>query len=546
MNREQRPRMETRSHAAVVRRHLVLVLAVMAVVMLSALALTQLQEHSYTSTGRLLVARGESVFRTTPTAADPDFVQTEIEFLKSVGVRDIVRTNFGSAPKVEAIQVGTTSVVELRAEGSTARGAKDAVDAYMDAYLNFRRQAAAEEMAGTAQQVEAAVDNLQKQIDALSAQLRAVNCPPTGGCPERTAVEQDREARVQEQVPFRQKLSQLSIDSASTYVGGVVIPASLPSAPTSPNPVRNGLIAVVLGAFLGVGLAILFESVDESVRDSDDVERSAPDVPVLAVIPRDPGGKAKSDAHVVTMTDPTSPSAEAYRTLRTSVRFLAVDRPVRSLQVTSATNSEGKTTTTANLALVLARAGELVIMVNCDFRRPRLHEHFGLSNDVGLTSVLLGEATLAEALQPVTEARGLWLLSAGPRPPNPSDLLSSARTSEVLNRLQSQGTILVIDSPPVLTLSDAAILSGKVDGTLLTVRAGVSRRTKVARAVDFLHQIGAPLVGTVFHDSSSQHSDEDGYWDTGSQLAPVRKEPGFRADEGPLEGVRQPTVADGA
>ena len=514
--RDQRARMEVWDYLGVVRRNLLIVLGVTVLVTGSALALSTLQDPTYTSKGRLLVQQGASVFGTQERVASSDFVQTEIQFLKSDGVRDLVRERLGTAPEVEAAQVGTTTVVEVAAEGATASRAKETADAYMNGYLSYRRQVAVDAIAVTSRQVQAAIEDLQRQIDALSTQLRTVTCPPTGACAERTAIEQDRDARVEEQVPFRQRLSQLNIDASSINVGSVVVPAKAPSDPTSPNPVRNGAVALVLGALLGVGLALLHEFRNDSVRDSEDLERSTPDTTVLAVIPHGAEATDAPTSNVITISDATSPSAEAYRSLRTSIRFLAVDRDVRSIQVTSAGDAEGKTTTAANLAVVLARAGELVIMVDCDLRRPRLHEYFGVPNDVGLTSILLGEANPADALVHVTEDRRLWLLPAGPRPPNPSDLLSSARATELLGKLQRQASMVVIDCPPVLTVSDAAIVSGKVDGTIVVVRAGVSSRKKVARAVDFLRQIGAPLLGTVLHATADDRAAQDGYWASGA------------------------------
>ncbi len=535
--REHTDGLEVWDYLAVVRRNLALVVGVTAVVVVSALALTSVQQPVFTSNGRLHVAPRASLLNTGDTPANSDFVQTEIQFLESEGVRSLVREQLGSAPKVDAVQIGTTSVVEVSAEGRTAERARATADAYMAAYLTFRHEAAMEALGNTRRQVQATIDDLQRQIDALSAQLRTVVCPATGGCPERTALEQDRDARVQEQVPFRQRLSDLNIESSSVFVGAVVVPADLPASQSSPNPVLNGAAALVLGSVLGVGLAIVFERRDDSVRDGSDVERATPNSAVLGVIPPSDGADLPSKPQVVTVSEPTSPSAEAYRSLRTSIRFLGVDRELRSIQVTSATDSEGKTTTTANLGVVLARAGELVIMVDCDLRRPRLHEYFGMANETGLTSVLLGEATLGDALRCVTEDRRLWLLSAGPRPPNPSDLLSSARASEVLDKLQKQASVVVIDCPPVLTVSDAAIVSGKVDGTLLVARATVSSRKKLTRAVDFLNQIGAPLLGIVLHTTSNDRAGQDGYWPSGSHAASPRR--GTQQHEASFDGARQ-------
>ena len=537
--------MQVWDYLGVVRRNLLIVVGVTVLVTASALALTLLQDPTYTSKGRLQVQQGGSIFATQEKVTSSDFVQTEIQFLKSDGVRDLVRDELGAAPEVEAVQVGTTSVVEVSAQDRTAARAKRTADAYMQAYLTYRRQAAVDVIAATRREVQIAIEDLQRQIDALSTQLRTVNCPPTGACPERTAVEQDRDARVQEQVPFRQKQSQLNIDASSAFVGSIVVPANLPSGPTSPNPLRNGVAALVLGAMIGVGLALLHELRNDSVRDTEDLERSTPDTTVLAVIPHGGEPRAPATSKVVTISEPASPTAEAYRSLRTSIRFLAVDREVRSIQVTSAGDSEGKTTTTANLGVVLARAGELVIMVDCDLRRPGLHELFGVSNDVGLTSILLGEANVTDVLHPVTEDRRLWLLPAGPRPPNPSDLLSSARASELLIKLQHQASMVVIDCPPVLTVSDAAVVSEKVDGTILVVRGAVSSRKKVARALGFLRQIGAPVLGTVLHASAGDRAAKDGYWMSGSPQPGPRRLPVALPQETAAPGNHQRAATDG-
>ena len=508
------------AYLAVVRRHVLLVLGVVTVAVVTALALTALQDPVYQSKGRLLVYPNKSVVGDADRPVGPEFVQTEIQFLESEGVRSLVRGELGSAPKVQGVQVGTTPVMEVSAHGPTAGRARVATDAYMRAYLTFRRQTATEGMAATSRQVQSAIDTLQTQIDALTAQLRSLTCSAPAGCPERTAIEQDREARVDEQVPLRQRLSELNIEASSTVAGTVVAPASRPSGRSSPDPVRNGALALMLGSLLGAGLAILLDSRNDSIRNSEDVERCEPAIGVLAVIPRSPAAGEFSDPYLVMMAEPTSASAEAYRSLRTSLRFLGVDRPLRSIQVTSAADGEGKTSTTANLGLVLARAGERVIMVDGDLRRPRLHEYFGMSNDVGLTSVLLDESTVPQALQRVTDDERLWLLAAGPRPPNPSDLLSSVFFSEVLLELRGLASVVVIDCPPVLTVSDSAIVSGKVDGTLLVVRAGVSSRKNLMRAADLLEQIGAPVLGAVLHGANTDLAG-DGYWATGSHPVPA-------------------------
>jgi capsular exopolysaccharide synthesis family protein len=214
--------------------------------------------------------------------------------------------------------------------------------------------------------------------------------------------------------------------------------------------------------------------------------------------------KSRSEARVISRVEPSSPAAEAYRSLRTSINFLGVDRSMRIIQVTSSNASEGKTTTIANLAVALARAGERVVIVNCDLRRPRVHEFFGLSDSVGFTNVFLGEMPISTAVQGVPGEPNLRLLASGKLPPNPSELLSSPRTDQIFLALKNQGAIVLVDCPPVLPVTDAAVLSSRVDGTVLVAAAGSTTSKDLARALELLHQVGAPIVGTVLNGVSAE------------------------------------------
>jgi capsular exopolysaccharide synthesis family protein len=185
------------------------------------------------------------------------------------------------------------------------------------------------------------------------------------------------------------------------------------------------------------------------------------------------------------------------------VQFLALGRSIRILQVTSPAAAEGKTTTISNLAIALARAGMRVVVVDCDLRRPRLHGFFSLPNEQGFTSVLLGEAILAQAITPVPGEGNVMLVTSGPRPPNPSELLSSRRTLDVFNALKSEADLVIIDCPPVLPVTDAALLSSRVDATLMVVNAGVSTKRQLHSAVETLRRVNAAIIGTVLNGVSA-------------------------------------------
>jgi len=199
---------------------------------------------------------------------------------------------------------------------------------------------------------------------------------------------------------------------------------------------------------------------------------------------------------LVTLTQPRSAAAEAYRTLRTSLEFSSLDRPLRTLVVTSSSPDEGKSTTVANLALALAQAGRRTVVVDADLRRPSLHSLFGLPNVAGLTSMMLDEA----AAQPPYQAgpvAGLRVLTSGPLPPNPAELLASRRLDDVLARLTQDADIVLFDAPPLTAVSDAAVLAARVDGVILVVQAEKTRREAVQRAKKTLERVNAHLVGAV-------------------------------------------------
>ena len=200
---------------------------------------------------------------------------------------------------------------------------------------------------------------------------------------------------------------------------------------------------------------------------------------------------------LITVSEPRSPISEAYRTLRTNLDFASLDQALKTLVVTSAGVGEGKSTTLANLAVVSAQAGRTVILVDADLRRPTLHQVFDLDNETGLTTAMMDEAALASPPLRATGIDGLSVLTSGPLPPNPADLLGSRRMDQVIAALAELADQVFFDTPPVVAVTDAAVLATKVDGVLLVISAGKTRREYARTAVQRLEQINARLVGTV-------------------------------------------------
>ena len=247
---------------------------------------------------------------------------------------------------------------------------------------------------------------------------------------------------------------------------------------------------------------------DDHLTSKEDVEAASGGLPVLGLIPEVNHWKDRTVALASKETKEERLAAEAFRALRTSVLFLGIDRQMRSIQVTSPLQGEGKTTVAANLAGALAQTGTRVIALSCDLRRPRLHESFGLPNDTGLTSVIHRVEPLQSVIQQVPGIPSLKLVASGPMPPNPSELLLTDRTAEIIAVLQTQCDVLLIDSPPVLPVTDAVAVSPRVKSTILVVNAGMTSRRDVQRSVEVLRQVNAPLLGTVVNGISSDH---DGY-----------------------------------
>lgn len=204
---------------------------------------------------------------------------------------------------------------------------------------------------------------------------------------------------------------------------------------------------------------------------------------------------------LITLTNPRSPASEAFRTLRTNIEFSSLDDPIRTLVVTSAGPGEGKSTTLANLAVATALAGKRVILADCDLRKPSLHDLFSTQNDPGITSLVVDDQLLENPPLQDTDIPGLYLLPSGPLPPNPSELLASRRMEEIINTLADQADIVFFDTPPVVAVTDAAVLSTKMGGVLLVVSAGKTKREHARRAIALLERVNARLIGTVLNNA---------------------------------------------
>lgn len=295
-------------------------------------------------------------------------------------------------------------------------------------------------------------------------------------------------------------------DAQSAVKLALVQQATVPHTPVSPNVPLNVALGLLVGLALGVGLAVLRQVLDTRIRNERDLELVT-DAAIIGGIVFDP--KAASRPLIV-QDDPRSPRAESFRTLRTNLQFLDVGQGGRTFIVTSSIQSEGKSTTAANLAIALADSGVRVLLVDADLRRPKVASYMGLEGSVGLTDVLIGRAVLGDVVQPWGRGR-LSVLPAGTVPPNPSELLGSAAMSRLVTALRADYDVILFDTAPLLPVTDAAILSRFVGGVILVVAAGRANRHHVGGAIAALENVGSSVSGVVLTMLPTKGPDAYGY-----------------------------------
>lgn len=274
----------------------------------------------------------------------------------------------------------------------------------------------------------------------------------------------------------------------------IISPATVPTAPVAPNARLNFLIGGVMGLLLGFAVALLVEHLDTSISDIEEVEEFLK-LPVIGLVPHLESGKSP----LVTLTDAKSPGAEAYRTLLINLKFALPRDQVIRLLVTSTGPDEGKSVTAANLAIVSALAGRRTVLVETDLRRPTLARLFGVERSPGLTEVLIGESPLAAAMRPVSDLP-LHLIPSGYIPRHPLNLLQGEDFLKLLKMVQAEHDVVILDSPPVLPVADALVLTGHTDGVVLVYKVGATARGALRRARFALEGARAPVLGVVLND----------------------------------------------
>jgi len=472
------------------------ILLIVAITTGSALFFSYRRTPIYSSTAEVQVTplSASQILTTNPywTLANMD---NEIHVVQSAAVGGLANRAMDGEAGSGTLSVevpANTQILQIGYSHPDPQTAHRGAQAFANAYLMYRTRVAVDAYAQARQAIQTQIDELREDLEDAQVALEAA---PAGSSDETVAA--DRVDSLSDQIAGLE-LQVASLTAPDITPGTLIQPAEVPALPSSPDHRQDAALGFVAGLVLGVGFAFLRERMDDRIHGRAELE-AAVEAPVLAVVPKVKGWRKRSQTRLVTASASDSPAGEAYRTLRTNLQFISRDASMRVISVTSPHAGEGKTTTVANLATTLALTGKRVMALSADLRKPRLHRFFGLDNEDGLSSVLAGQAQLADVARRVEGLDSLRLVTSGPVPPNPAELLSSDAMELLLMHLRSSADYIVIDTPPALVVTDAMIVAPRVDGVVVVVDADETTGAAASHTIEQLEQVGAKVIGSVLN-----------------------------------------------
>jgi capsular exopolysaccharide synthesis family protein len=392
---------------------------------------------------------------------------------------------------VSAAEVGTTNLIAITVKSANGAKAAAVANAYAEAFASYEQSRALN-------QVRSLITSYQNTLKALTATL-AADQQPTAHTPASTI-----NYLLSQQTLVQTDLSYAEANEPSVS-GGVTVAerAVVPTSPSSPKPVEYAVLGLIAGIILGLLVVLVLDRLDDSLNSKADVERITGGLPILAAVPTIRDWRKRSEPFLTTIVDPMSPPAEAFWSLRASLEFAGLEQPLRTILVTSPSSGEGKSSTVANLGVVLAEGGNRVLLVSGDLRRPRVERFFGDSGSTGFTSVILGSVELTDTIHRAEGVENLWILDSGPLPADPHRILASGRTADILQRAAKEFDYVLLDSPPLLPVADTLALARHTDATLLVVSLGQTRRRDLEGAMSVLASADAPGLGIILNNVTS-------------------------------------------
>lgn len=398
---------------------------------------------------------------------------------------------WGDTGEVSADVPSETTFLEIAYTAPDPEQAQIWAQSYAVGYRTYRREQAIQLYDDVQSGLDIEIAKIQGKIADLEADLEAAL--PAG----EAEIEADIAVLEARLTDLTRQSSTFPYPVAET-ASQMIAPAALPSEPYAPNWIRN--IAMALAAGLALGLAVVFirERFDDRLAGRADLEEAV-GAPVLAIVPKVADWKKKA-TKLVARDAPKTPAAEAYRTIRTNVGFMGRANDLRLIAIASPSMGEGKTTTSANLAVALASSGKRVIAVSCDLRKPRLHRFFDLSNERGVTNILIDGLSVPHVAQRVPGLETLRVIASGPIPHTPAELLGSDEMEELLKDLRNYADYVLIDTAPVLVVSDALTIAPKTDGVIIVVDGTRTMRGAVTATREQLELVNANIVGAVINN----------------------------------------------
>lgn len=490
-----------REYLALLQSRRWLVVLMVAAVVAATVLFSLQQTPLYESQAEVLVKPLDA--STTATQVLPPNLETERKLVTSQAIAERAARQLESDEEPRdllenlSVSVATsTEILEIRYVDPAPETAQRGAQAFADGYLSYRRDQVIDDIEATSKAIQRRISGRSNRLAEINEEIESLetNDPESE---ELVDLESDA-AALETQIAV---LQQEAIDATPSdlAVGRIVGPAALPLEPSSPDYVRNILIALVLGLALGVGLVFLLDRLDDRLRGREDLEMRLA-APVLALIPRAASWRRPKKAVLVTLADPHSPATEAYKTLRTAVQHVALQRDAKVFLITSALAGEGKSATTANLGVALAQAGKRTMLVSGDLRRPRLHEFFDGVADPGLTDVLERDMNPWSVTLKPSASDNLHLLPSGDMVPNPAELLERDEMTRLLSALRDTSDFVLVDSAPLLPVADAVTLAALADGVIFVADVETSTRSAVEGAVKQLRHVDAVVVGAVLNN----------------------------------------------
>lgn len=492
--------MELRDYLNVIRARKWVIIQAVAIVTLFALAVTFTQPPVYQGEAKVLISEKDTSAALLGTvlpelSSQPErglLTQVELMQIRPLAENTIRKLGLEETPeelldRVHVTEVGKTNIVVVVAEANDPEQAADIANSMAEEYVTWSQEVKRERIKAAADEVEARLEDAKDQILELGRKIEA----------EGKTDDLDAELQIATgtYTTLAEKLEQLRInEQLETGSGRIVSTAVVQTQQVAPKPLRNTALGLAVGLLLGLGLAFLYEYLDDTVKSTEELERLY-GAPVVGTIPIEKFDKGERRRLTIVDT-PGSPAAESYRVLRNSLDFLNFEQNMKTLLVTSAAPAEGKSTVAANLAASLAQAGNKTVLVSCDFRRPTTEQFFNVNNMIGLSDVLTGAHSMKAALQRPGDEQ-LLIMTSGKMPPNPSELLGSTKMKELIESLEEWADWVIIDTPPLLAVADPAAVARWTDGVLMVTQAGKSTRDAAKKAVEMLEKVGAKVAGVV-------------------------------------------------